>query len=151
MHELAQRLLTRRRTKLWRSKLVFEAYVNVTEEEVTRVEGKVHASLPSDLKAWLLQVGYGDIDEALSFRHEWFRSVEQGPLRGAVLFAQDILGNFYAFVPSTGNVIFFSRSALEFAVLAPSFRAFMEELERRDYKVLEWVGAIPASSYDRDA
>jgi hypothetical protein len=151
MRELAERLLSRSRKKWWRTAPVFAAYAPVKEEEFPRIEGVVHASLPDDLKAWLLQVGYGDIDANLSFRYEWFKSIEQGSLRGAVLFAQDILGNLYAFVPEVGDIIFFSRSSSEFAVLAPTFRAFMEELERRDYKVLEWAEAVPASAYDWDA
>ncbi|MEQ1806113.1 MAG: SMI1/KNR4 family protein [Burkholderiaceae bacterium] len=106
----------------------------MAEADITLAEERAGAKLPTDLKTWLQIVGYGDINEDLSFRFEWLRQVEQGELKGAVLFAQDGLGNFYAYVPSDERIVFFSRSAPEYSVLAPSFRAFMEELERRDYE-----------------
>ncbi len=151
MHELAARLLNRNRKSWLRTKPLFEAYRKVSEVDVAAAERKAGAALPTDLRSWLLLVGYGDINEDLSFRFEWFSQVEQGALSGAVLFAQDILGNFYAYVPSDGSIIFFSRSASEYAVLAPSFRSFMEELERRDYKIMEWVESIAGLPYRWDA
>ncbi len=83
-------------------------------------------------------VGYGDIDEDLSFRAEWFKDVDRGEAKGAAMYAQDTLGNFYAYAPGDERIILFSRSSPEYAILAPSFRAFMEELERRDFKEMDW-------------
>jgi hypothetical protein len=151
MHALAQRVLSHKRKRLFGSKAVFCPYQATSEAELVEIEARVNARLPNDLKAWLLTVGFGDLDEDLSFRAEWFKQVENGALRGAVLFAQDILGNFFAFVPSTGRIVFFSRSAPEYAVLANSFGAFMEELERRDFKTMQWVESVACEPYAWDA
>jgi hypothetical protein len=150
MRALTDRLLTRSRKKWLRSRPLFEPYVPVSSTDIARVEAEVGAPLPVDMRDWLLAVGYGDVDEVLSFRYEWFTQVEQGHLRGAVIFAQDDLGNFYAFLPSDGSIIFFDRSAPEYTVLGPTFCAFMEELERRDYKLSEWVDSLVMSPYQWD-
>jgi hypothetical protein len=151
MRDIADRVLSRCRKRWVRSKRLFEHLKPVSVTDLVRIEEKVNVALPEDLKAWLLAVGYGDIDEDLSFRSEWFKQVEQGELKGAVLFAQDSLGNFYAYMPKDGRIIFFSREAPEYAILALGFRAFMEELEHRDFKVLEWVDSVSALPYDWDA
>ncbi|MEK8035049.1 SMI1/KNR4 family protein [Ideonella sp. DXS29W] len=122
----------------------------MSEADIELVERHIETELPQDLKAWLLAVGYGDLDEALSFRSEWFKKVEQGELKGAVVFAQDELGNFYGFLAS-GAIVFFSRSAPEYAVLASGFASFMAELEARDFKVVQWAGSVPALPYAWDA
>jgi hypothetical protein len=144
--------MLKRSRKMWLgTKPVFEPYRAVSAADLTLVEQTVRADLPEDMRAWLLLVGYGDINEDLSFRLEWFKSVEQGALKGAVLFAQDNLGNFYAYVPSDGSIVFFSRSAPQYAVLASSFRVFMEELEQRDYKLMQWVESLVGIPYQWDA
>lgn len=146
MREQAERLLSRSRKGWFKTKPLFESYRAVSEADVALAEERVNTALPADLRAWLLLVGYGDIND-LSFRFEWFSQVEQGALRGAVRFAQDALGNFYAYVPSDERIVFFSRSAPEYAVLALRFRAFMQELERRDYKIIEWVERLAGLPY----
>ena len=151
MRALAERLLTRTRKKWFRTRQLFESYAPVSAADLERVEQEVGSNLPADLRDWLLAVGYGDIDESLSFRYEWFRSFEQGHLKGAVFFAQDDLGNFYAYLPSDESIIFFYRSAPEYAVLAPSFRSFMEELEGRDFELGEWVDSLATLPYPWDA
>ena len=105
MHDLAARFLNTTRKKWFRVRPLFEAYKPITASEVERIEAKVGAALPEDLKAWLLAVGYGDVDETLSFRYEWFFAVEQGQLRGVVSFAQDERGNFYAYSPNDGRIV----------------------------------------------
>ena len=145
MRDLADRILSRTRKGWLRSRPLFEPHRAVSESDLAQVEAKVK-ELPSDLEAWLLAVGYGDIDGDLSFRAEWFNEVDRGDAKGAVIFAQDILGNFYAYAPER-EIIFFSRSTPEYAILAPSFREFMEELERRDFKVMDWVESIVLLPY----
>ena len=151
MHALAQRVLTKTRKKWLRTRPLFEAFKPVDASELERIESKVGASLPEDLKTWLLAVGYGDVDETLSFRYDWFHTIEEGHLRGAVIFAQDILGNFYAYSPANGSILFFARSAPEYAIAAATFEAFMDELERRDFKLVEWMDSLAVLPYDRDA
>lgn len=94
---------------------------------------------------------YGDLDDDISFRSEWLTKIERGVFKGAVQFAQDILGNFYAFAPQDGRVVYFSRSTPEYAVLAPDFNSFLKELERRNFKILEWTESIELSPCDWNA
>jgi hypothetical protein len=147
MQAFAERILALRRGALFGSKPLWEPYRTVSAAGIEQVECRVEAKLPPDLSAWLLAVGYGDLDEQLSFRAEWFTKVDQGELQGAVVFAQDVLGNFYASAAASGTVVFFSRSAPEYAVLADSFASFMAELESHDFKVIEWAESAPSLPY----
>jgi len=148
MRDLAERILSRNRKGWFRSRPLFEPHHPVSEGDLAQVEREVDAKLPADLKAWLLAVGYGDIDGDLSFRAAWFKNVDRGEAKGAVMFAQDTLGNFYAFTREAEHIILFSRSSPEYAVLASGFRAFLEELERRDFKVMDWVESVALLPYD---
>lgn len=147
MREIATRLVSEKRESWFRSRPVFKRHAPVSSADLHLIEQEVGASLPADLREWLLEVGFGDLNEQLSFRREWFRPVEQGHLRGAVLFAQDDLGNFYAYVPASGDIIYFCRSSPEFAVLASSFRGFLEELEHRRLNLREWIDDLPTAPY----
>jgi hypothetical protein len=111
------------------------------------VESRLGRKVPAPLKSWLALVGYGDADQALSFRSEWLERVDEGELKGALRFAQDVLGNFYAFAPDNERIVFFSRSEPAYAVLAPSFEAFLGELERRDFKIVDWVESLELAPY----
>ena len=147
MYAFAERLKARSRKGWLRTRPLFQRYAPVALADLVGIESEISTGLPNDLREWLLEVGYGDINENLSFRQEWFRPVEQGHLRGAIVFAQDGLGNFYAFSPADESIIFFSRSAPEYAILAPSFRSFVEQLERRDFKLNQWTDALAMSPY----
>ncbi len=147
MQDIADRVVAQSRKGLLRSRPLFEPHCSVSAADITQVESQVEASLPKDLKAWLLAVGYGDIDESLSFRSEWFKKVEQGHLKGAVLVAQDILGNYYGFLPQSSAIVFFSRSTPEYAILASSFASFMAQLESHDFKIIRWVESVRTLPY----
>ena len=149
MRALAERILMRTRKEWLHNRPLFEPFAAVNDAEIDRVEGKVRARLPEDLRAWLLAVGYGDIDQVLSIRYDWFHAIEKGHLSGAVIFAQDDLGNFYAYSASDGSILFFDRSSREYARVAPSFLSFMEELERRDFKLGTWMNGLDLLPYDR--
>lgn len=154
MHAIANRILSLRRRKFLHSKPLFEQFRPISAIDIDQIERQVGATIPQDLAAWLLAVGYGDLDESLSFRFEWFKWfkwVEHSELEDLVIFAQDELGNFYAFVPERGTIVFLSRSAPTYTVLASSFVSFMSELERRDFKLIEWAESLPALPYARDA
>ena len=151
MRELAARVLTKTRKRWFKTHPLFESHAPVTSSELERIEKKVGITLPADLQDWLLSVGYGDVDESLSFRYDWFSRVERGALLGAVIFAQDELGNFYAYSPKDWSIMFVSRSASKLTTVAPSFLAFMEELERRDFKLEYWMDSLPSEPYRSDA
>lgn len=151
MRDLTARILSGTRKSLFSTAPLFDAYEAVLPSEIERIEQKVRAGLPEDLKVWLLSAGYGDIAQTLSFRYDWFSKVQQGHLREAVIFAQDDLGNFYAYSQPEGRIIFFPRSSPEYADVAPSFPVFMEEFERRSFKLIEWMDSLPWLPYARDA
>jgi hypothetical protein len=147
MRELIDRLLVARRKSWLRARPVFERYAAVSEADLSRIEARLRTELPADLKAWLLAVGFGDIDGALSFRAEWFQAIEAGQLRGGFRFAQDELGNFLGAPYAESQVAFLSRSEPGYAVLAPTFETFLQELERRDYKIMDWVQSVELVPY----
>ncbi|MEF9387168.1 hypothetical protein V4890_16320 [Ralstonia solanacearum species complex bacterium KE056] len=129
----AKNVLSASRKGLFRRGSVFKAYARVFPDELKSLEKKIGISVPIYLYDWLLAVGYGDIDEGLSLREEWFAPIEKGQLKGGATFAQDILGNFYAF-DSSGLIYFLSRSEPVFAAMSKDFLEFVGELIRRDYK-----------------
>lgn len=148
MQDLASRFLSARRRRLIGSRPIVDHRVIPSEQDVLSLEQKVGSALPDDMRGWLFNVGFCNIDDDLSIRPEWFRPVEQGHLRGAVLFAQDTLGSFYGFVPSDGRVVFFARYEPAFTVLAPTFRGFLEQIAAHDFKVLEWVESLALAPYE---
>jgi hypothetical protein len=85
--------------------------------------------------------------DEISFREEWFAAIERGELSGGAIFAQDIQGNYYAF-DSNGHVYFLSRSDRTFAEVSTDFRSFIEEIVRRDYKVVAWMNAVQTRPYN---
>ena len=142
MNETFSRVLAAKRKQWLRSKPIFQPHAPVSESELAGIERQIGCALPSELRAWLLQAGYGDINGELSFRRDWFRNHDKGALAGNVFFAQDILGNFYAFEPRSGAISFFSRTAPEYGRMSSDFARFMEELERRDFKLEQWVDSL---------
>lgn len=145
--ELVKTVLSASRKGLFRQKPVFNAHGAVLPDELERVETNIGTLVPAPLRDWLLAVGYGDIDEEMSFREEWFVPIEKGQLKGGVRFAQDVRGNFYAF-DSSGRIYFLSRSEPVFAAMSKDFLEFVGELIRRDYKLGEWIDALEAQKYD---
>jgi hypothetical protein len=151
MQDLADRFFAARRKGLFRSHPVLENCVVPSSGDVAALEEAGKFTLPADMRAWLAIVGFCTLNDELSFRPEWFRRVEAGVLKGALMFAQDSLGNFYGYVPADGTIVFFSRSEHGYAVLAPSFRGFLEGLETRHLKVTEWAESLNLAAYDWQA
>lgn len=145
--ELAKTVRSASRKGFLRRKSIFEPHAATSSDELSKLEEEIGTSLPNDLRNWLLVLGYGDIDEELSFRREWLASIESGHLKGGARFAQDILGNFYAF-DSSGRIFFLSRSEAVFAAMSKSFLEFIEELVRRDYKLVDWVNTLETQKYE---
>ncbi|MHA6885355.1 hypothetical protein [Ralstonia pseudosolanacearum] len=143
----AKTVLSASRKGLFRRRSVFKAYARVLPDELRSLERKIGIPVPIYLCDWLLAVGYGDIDEGLSFRKEWFAPIEKGQLKGGARFAQDILGNFYAF-DSSGRIYFLSRSEPVFAAMSKDFLEFVGELIRRDYKLGEWIDTLETQGYE---
>jgi hypothetical protein len=148
MSALFMRVIGAGRKRLFGQRPIFEPYRRAVASDLERIESRLGCSLPHPLRAWLLHAGYGDLNEEMSLREEWFRVVDRGQLKGHVIFGQDILGNFYCFSPANGEVHFVCRSAHEYALMASDFGAFLEELERRSFKLVEWTDGLKVASYD---
>jgi len=147
INTLAQTMLSGSRKGFFRKKPIFSAHEKVSPSELSALEKIILIQIPVDLRDWLLAVGYGDINEEISFREEWFTAIERGQLKGGAIFAQDILGNFYAFNP-LGRIYYLSRSAPVFAAIAKDFFDFVEELIRRDYKLVDWINTLETQRYE---
>jgi hypothetical protein len=147
VQELCARILSGQRQQQFRSSMLFEPYQAVTESDLVRLEHDLGHGLPSDLRTWLLAAGYGDINNHLSFRREWFSVIDRGVLEGHVIFAQDDLGNFYSFAPSEDTVHYICRSAPEFAPMAGNFGAFLLEFEQRSFELESWANGLKTSTY----
>lgn len=145
MDEIVKTILAAKRKRFLRSRPVFERAAPVSEAELFRLATGLNFRFPLGLSRWLLRAGYGDIDETLSFREDQFSVVNEGPLNGLVLFAQDASGNHYAFNPEDGSIYFIKSAEQGVARISDDFAAFLQELIRRDYKLEEWVASLPAS------
>ena len=144
---LAKAVLSASRKGFLRKKPIFELHAMTSSGELNEMEGEIGIPLPNDLRDWLLALGYGDIDEELSFRREWFASIDSGQLKGGARFAQDILGNFYAF-DANGHVFYVCRSEPVFAAISKGFLEFIDELVRRDYKLVGWMNTLETQGYE---
>lgn len=146
VREVADTVLSASRKRLFRRKPVFEPYAPASLPELQELEKELGTTLPDDLRDWLLELGYGDINDELSFRKEWFARIDSGQLKGGARFAQDILGDFFAF-DSNGHIFFLSRSEPAFAEMSSCFIDFIEEIIAREYKLIEWVNNLRTLTY----
>ena len=135
------------RKGFFRRRLVFRDRMAVSEQDISALEATLGVALPDSLRAWLLAAGCGNLDDELSIQCSWFVPIEKGELTGGAMFAQDILGNFYAF-DSSGGIYFLSRSEPVVATVAKDFLEFMGELIRRDFKVVDWVDSFETRPYE---
>jgi SMI1 / KNR4 family (SUKH-1) len=146
---VVERILAARRRRLLGWRPVFERYEAVSESDLADLENRIGCALPASLRAWLLRAGYGDFNDELSLRRVWFTVIDQGELKGHLVFAQDDLGNFYSFDPAGGGVHYLCRSAPEYACMASDFCAFLKELERRAFELQPWVQGLAVKAHVR--
>jgi len=147
INTLAKTVLSGSRKGMFRSKPIFKRYAATSFDELSKLEEQIGISLPNDLRDWLVVVGYGDIDEELSFRRDWIARIDSGQLKGGAQFAQDVLGNLYAF-DSNGHIFYLCRSEPVFAAMSKGFAEFIGELAKRDYKLVDWVNMLETQQYD---
>ena len=145
MKELIESVLRDQRKSLLLSKPV---YLRYSEFDLNHVQTKLGINLPTSLLSWLSGAGYGDINNELSFREEWFTVIDRGELKGHVVFAQDDVGNSYSFCPELGEIHYICRVAPEYAFLANSFGEFLRELLVRKYQLREWYENIKPQAYN---
>jgi hypothetical protein len=145
--DLTKTVLSASRKGLLRRRPLFNLHAAVSADELSKLENEIGVPLPNEFRSWLLALGYGDIDEELSFRREWVASIESGQLKGGARFAQDILGNFYAF-DASGRIFFLSRTEPAFGAMSTGFLEFIDELARRDYKLVDWINTLETQRYE---
>ena len=144
---LAKRVISDRRKKLFGWRAVFERVSEATKEGLVAVENRIGTHLPDDLRAWLLTVGYCNIgDDKLAFREIWFEKIEEGPATGTVIFAQDVLGNFYSF-STDGSIFYIARSEREVGRISASFSEFMTTLIDKNYDIEAWMRETKMQRY----
>ena len=81
--QIFSQILSAKRKRFFGSKLIFERYKLATDLE--DIEGEFGISIPASMKSWLINAGYGDIGEVLSFRREWFNIIELGVYIGYII------------------------------------------------------------------
>ena len=142
MDEIAKTILSAKRRKFLSSRPVFERHEPVSEAELFRLARELNFKFVLGLSKWLLLAGYGDIDKTLSFRKDRLFVINGEPLDGYVSFAQDIVGNRYAFNPKDGSIYYIRQPEQATARISDDFPSFLQELIRRDYQLQEWMGSI---------
>jgi hypothetical protein len=147
INDLAKTLLSANRKGLIRSKPIFKPYAATSADELSHIQEDIGTPIPNELRDWLLAIGYGDIDDELSFRKDWLVKIESGQLKGSARFAQDVLGNFYGF-DSSGRIFYLCRSEPVFAEVSKDFLEFINELVRRDYKLVDWINTLETQRYE---
>jgi len=145
MDEIAKIILSAKRRRFLVSRPVFECSAPVSEAELFRLAKGLNFKFALGLSKWLLLAGYGDIDGTLSFREECFSIIDGEPLKGCVSFAQDSVGNRYAFSPRDGSIYCIYPSERRTARIADDFPSFLRELVQRDYQLKAWVDTLPAA------
>ncbi len=151
MEDLVSQFTVARKRGWFRDRPVLEECRPASSVELVALEKAVGCALPGDLRVWLETVGFCNVNDELSIREFWFKRVDVGHLKGAFLFAQDDLGNFYGMTSPEGQVLFFSRSEAAYAVLASSFREFLRQLAGREYVLADWVDNLKLAPYDWNA
>ncbi len=146
MDKIANTILSAKRRRFLSSRPVFERYTPVSEAELFRLATGLNFKFALGLSKWLLLAGYGDIDGTLSFREEWFSVINEEPLDGLVSFAQDIVGNRYAFNPKDGSIYYIRHPEQTVARISDDFPSFLQELIRRDYQLKEWMDSMLAQA-----
>lgn len=138
MQNTIKTILSAKRKHFLLTKPVFHFFAPATEMDLFMTARKLDCKLAVGLCQWLRAAGYGEINETLIFRDEYFSTITHGALTGCVTFARDELGNSYAFKPSDGGIFFISRHESAYAQMADNFLAFFHELIRRDYNLAQW-------------
>lgn len=148
MQNTIKTILAARRRSLLKSKPIFQPFAPVKEMELFITAKRLDCKMQVGLCQWLRTAGYGDIDNILSFRAEYFSAISAGALTGSITFANDEAGNAYAFNPDNGDIYFISTHQNGYAVIAKSFEAFMHELVKRDYNLPQWRESLKLTPDD---
>ena len=145
MKKLIDTVLTDKRKRFLIKKPIYQTSSRVNEMDLFRIAKKLDCKLSVGLSKWLLTAGYGDIEQSLSFREDWFCLLENGPLQGKVAFAQDNKENTYAYDPKDGAIYFVGQGG--YARMTDDFNQFLEELVKRKYDLAGWRDSLQLQHY----
>jgi hypothetical protein len=151
MSQPHQSLKVATRSALFGRKPLWRQYAATTAQELSLVGQRLQLAIPDDLVKLLLYLGFGDVNEELSFRKEWLTKVQGGPLAGHLIFAQDDRGNFYSADPHSEAIYFLSRSEFGYCCLATCFSEFLEQAAARNFEVVQWAESQPLVAYAGEA
>src|SRR5271169_3849467 len=138
MQNTIKTILSAKRKQFLQKKPIFQFSAPATEMDLFMTARKLDCKLAVGLCQWLRAAGYGDINDTLIFRGEYFSAVTHGALAGCVTFAHDELGSSYAFKPVDGGIYYIARYESAYARMADDFLTFLHELIRRDYNLAHW-------------
>ena len=138
MQNTIKTILSAKRKSFLSSKPIFHYHAPATEMDLFMTAKRLDCKLAVGLCQWLRAAGYGDINDTLIFRPEYFSTITHGALTGYITFAHDDVGNAYAFKPREGTIYFISIHESAYARLSDDFLHFMQELIRRDYNLAAW-------------
>lgn len=135
-------ILDAKRKHFLHSKPIFHFFAPAPEMDLFMTARKLNCKLSVGLSQWLRIAGYGDINETLIFRSDYFASIAEGALAGCVTFARDELGNSYAFSPKDEGIYYIDQHGDAYARMADNFIFFLQELIQRDYNLAQWRDTI---------
>jgi hypothetical protein len=136
-------ILAAKRKHFLISKPVFHFFAPAAEMDLFMTAQKLEKKLAVSLSQWLRTAGYGDINETLIFRNDYFACISHGALTGCVTFARDEVGNSYAFKPEDGSIYYISLHECAYARISDNFMSFLQELIKRDYNLAQWRETLP--------
>lgn len=148
MKKTIDTILSAKRKRFLRSQPIYQTTARVSEMDLFRVARNLNCKLTVGLSKWLLSAGYGDIENSLSFREDWFCLINHPPLPNLVAFAHDNLDNLYAYNPKDGSIYFVGNNEAGYARLADDFIAFLQELAQRDYDLAGWREGLTLERYE---
>lgn len=138
MQNTIKTILAAKRKGFLSSKPVFKFFAPAAEMDLFMTAQKLERKLSVGLCQWLRTAGYGDINETLMFRNDYFACISHGELTGCVTFARDEVGNSYAFKPEDGSIYYISMHESAYARMSDNFISFLHELLERDYNLAQW-------------
>ena len=151
MSQPLQSLKVATRSTSFGCKPVWRHYAATSVQELRLVGQGLQLAIPDGLVQLFLCLGFGDINEELSFRKEWLTKVQSGPLAGHLIFAQDDRGNFYTADLESEAIYFLSRSEFGYCRLATCFSQFLEHAAARNFEVVQWAVSQPLVVYASEA
>lgn len=148
MKKTIDTVLSAKRKRFLRNQPIYQTSARASEMGLYKVAKKLQCKLTLGLSKWLLEAGYGDIENNLSFREDWFCLLNRSPLPSLVAFAHDDQDNLYAYDPKKDTIYFIAADNSGYARLADDFCTFLNELIKRDYDLPTWRDSFTLEKFD---